>query len=79
MPGEDDSFEQWRQWADQLEFAWLDALELDKEALTLSQAEAEALRDYLYANELLIRCQKSAVRVSRKAWEDLEARLLTLR
>ena len=79
IPGENSSSEQWRQWADQLESAWLDALELDKEAITFSQAEAEALQNYLYANELLIRCKESAVRVSKKAWEDLEARLLTLR
>ena len=75
--GENDS-EQWRQWADQLESAWLEALNLDKEALTFSETEAKALHDYLYANELMIRCKESAIRVSRKAWEDLEARLLTL-
>ena len=77
-PGENDSDKQWHQWTNQIESAWLEALELDKEAITFSESEAKALRDYLYANELLIRCKQSAVRVSRKAWEDLEARLLTL-
>ena len=79
IPSEGSSSEQWRQWVNQLESTWLEALELDKEAITFSREEAEALRDYLYANELLIRCKESAVRVSKKAWEDLEARLLTLR
>ena len=78
IPGEDDSSEQWLQWADQLESAWPNALNLTKEDLTFSKAEAEALQDYLCTNELLICCKQSAVRVSRKAWEDLEARLLTL-
>ncbi len=71
--------EQWSQWTDQLEFSCLEALALDKDAITFSETEAKAFQDYLYANELLIRCKQSAVRVSRKAWEELEARLLKLR
>ena len=55
---------------------------LMKEPLPLESiytaVEAKALRDYLDANKLLIRCKQSAVRISRKAWEDLEARLLIL-
>ena len=73
------SSEQWLQWAGQLESTWLEALDLDKEIITFSEAEAKALRDYLDANKLLIRCKQSAVRISRKAWEDLETKLLTLR
>ncbi|MCG8361793.1 MAG: NACHT domain-containing protein [Pseudanabaenales cyanobacterium] len=79
IPGMDNSSEQWRKWLNQLESTWLEALELDKNALIFSLAEAKTLQNYLYSNELLIRCKESAVRVSRKAWEDLEARLLTLR
>lgn len=65
-------------WANQLEFIWLEALELDVEDITFSWEEAGALQNYLYANELLIQCKEAAIRVSRREWEALERRLLTL-
>ncbi len=54
-----------------------EALELSQESVTFSDEEAEALKNYLYATELLIRCKESAIRVSRSEWDSLEARLLT--
>ena len=68
----------WHNWADDIEAVWLKALSLDKAALTFTQEEEEALHDYLYAIELLIRCKEAAVRISKQAWADHEARLLTV-
>ena len=72
------SSNEWNSWADQLQLIWLDALELSKADIDFSCKEAEALQNYLYANELIIRCKEAAVRVSRREWKALEQRLLTL-
>lgn len=77
MPGTADSSQHWYAWADELETLWLSTLGLSKEDLTFSPTETEALRDYLYASVLLLRCKDAAIRVPKKAWKDLEARLLT--
>ena len=78
-PDEDAYPQDWDQWANELEAAWLDAFDLTKEAVTLSAGEAEALASYLYITELIVRCKESAVRVSKKEWQALESRLLTLK
>ncbi|WP_242058046.1 MULTISPECIES: NACHT C-terminal helical domain 2-containing protein [Nostoc] len=44
--------------------------------VSLSEEEAEALGDYLYANHLIIQCKQAAVRVSPQTWEAIEARML---
>jgi hypothetical protein len=56
--------------------AWLDTLHLEPEWIDLSEEEAKVLANYLYANELMVRC-KEATQVSPQFWEDLEARILT--
>ncbi|MEM9949859.1 MAG: hypothetical protein AAF810_27835 [Cyanobacteria bacterium P01_D01_bin.36] len=68
----------WQTWADDLEALWLDTLGLRRVDLTFSSEEAEALREYLYVTDLLIRCKDAAVRIPKQAWADLEARLLTV-
>ena len=78
IPDRDAASEAWRQWADELEAVWLNAFDLTKEMIALSEADAEVLADYLYLTELIIRCKDSAVRVSKTEWEAIEARLLTL-
>ncbi|MEO1145395.1 MAG: NACHT domain-containing protein [Cyanobacteria bacterium J06638_22] len=77
IPSFSDSSEAWQNWADELEVLWFNTLGLDKAALTFTEAEAQALRDYLYVTELLVRCKAAAIRIPKQAWEDLEARLLT--
>lgn len=77
LPNETDSAEAWRTWADNLTLIWIEALELNQESISFSSPEATAWKDYLYANELLLRCKESAIRVSRTEWEKLEKRLLT--
>ncbi|MEM1310453.1 MAG: NACHT domain-containing protein, partial [Cyanobacteria bacterium P01_H01_bin.153] len=78
IPRNNDSSEMWQSWADDLEALWFDTLGLDKASLTFTREEAEALRDYLYGIESLIRCKEAAVRVPKQAWAELEARLLTV-
>ncbi|MEO1209525.1 MAG: NACHT domain-containing protein [Cyanobacteria bacterium J06638_20] len=76
-PGPDSSSEALQNWGDKLESLWLDTLNLDKSDLTFTEAEAQSLRNHLYATELLIRCKEAAIRIPKQAWADLEARLLT--
>lgn len=79
VPNENSLSEEWYLWSDQLWLIWLEALELDLDAITLSVEESNALKNYLYANELLIRCQQSAIYISRNQWELLEERMLTMK
>ncbi|MGB7251188.1 MAG: NACHT domain-containing protein [Phormidesmis sp.] len=78
LPDDDASLEAWQVWANRLQVIWLDALELNADDITFSYEEAEAFRNYLYSNELLIRCKEAAIRVSRSEWEALEQQLLTM-
>ncbi|MGD1907477.1 MAG: hypothetical protein ACFB0C_16020 [Leptolyngbyaceae cyanobacterium] len=78
IPTDADPDQAWQDWANKLEAIWFDVLGLDRAALTFNKAEAEALRDYFYATELLLRCKDAAVRISKQAWADLEVRLLTV-
>ena len=55
---------------------WCHALHLDPEIVNLSYEEAKALGDYLSANHLIIQCKEAAVRISAKAWEEIESRML---
>jgi hypothetical protein len=57
---------------------WCNALHLDPECLNLSGEELDALNDYLYTNELILRCKEAAVRVSSQIRAGIEARMLTL-
>ena len=54
----------------------LNAFNLTQEMVNLSEEEAKALGDYLYANYLIIQCKQAAVRVSPQTWEAIEARML---
>ena len=78
IPSEEAPASAWRDWADQLEALWLDTLGLTAEAITFTRAEAEALRDYLYTTQLLLRCKEAAVRIPKQGWAELKARLLTV-
>ena len=61
---------------DRLLDIWCNALHINPEIVKLSQEEAEALGDYLYANYLIIQCKEAAVRISAKTWEEIESRML---
>ncbi len=53
-----------------------DALNLSPDIINLSDKEAKALENYLYANNLLIECKQASVRVSPTTWEAIEAQML---
>ncbi|HEY9295082.1 MAG TPA: hypothetical protein VIQ31_01680, partial [Phormidium sp.] len=55
---------------------WLNALNLSPELINLSEEEATALKNYFYANYLILQCKQAAVRVSPKTWEGIEERML---
>jgi hypothetical protein len=63
----------------QFKQTWYDAFQLNSEWVNLSEAEANALNNYLYANELIVRCKEAAVRVSPQVWAGIEERMLTVR
>jgi hypothetical protein len=56
--------------------SWCNALHLNIEIVKLSKEETRALRKYLYANDLIIKCKEAAVRISAKTWEEIESRML---
>ncbi|NET35401.1 MAG: NACHT domain-containing protein [Cyanothece sp. SIO1E1] len=55
---------------------WLRAFKLEPYLIRLSVDEANALKHYLDANLLIVRCRHAAVRVSRKTWEEIEKHML---
>lgn len=55
---------------------WLKAFKLRPEMLDLSNYEHKALKNYLYANLLLVECKRVAVRVSQRTWSEIESRML---
>jgi hypothetical protein len=64
--------------ADCFQQIWYTALHLNPEWLDLSEEEKQSLENYLYANELMIRCKEAALRVSPQVWNEIESRMLTV-
>ncbi len=54
---------------------WFEALHLEPDTLRFSQDERERLEKYLYSNELIVKCKKSAVLVSKQTWSMIEDRM----
>ncbi|KYC34553.1 histidine kinase [Scytonema hofmannii PCC 7110] len=55
---------------------WFNTLRLNSDLIYLSEEEIEALKNYLYANSLLVQCKQAAVRISPTTWEAIEKRML---
>ena len=79
LPDDQQPYEIRRVFADQILTIWCNALNLKREWLDLTEAEINALNDYLYANELMVRCKEAAVRVSPQVWAEIESRMLIVR
>jgi hypothetical protein len=60
----------------QLIQTWLRAFHLTPDMVDLSDEELESLDNYLYANLLLIECERAAVRRSPEVWSQIEERML---
>ena len=78
LPEETAKSHKWKQFADELETLLFNGFGLKQKSVVLSGKDAKSLAKYLYVTELLIHCKESAVRVSKRDWEELESRLLTL-
>ncbi|MBD2415651.1 NACHT domain-containing protein [Nostoc calcicola FACHB-3891] len=65
-----------RRFLQRLQQTLLNAFNLSPDTINLSQSEAKALENYLYANHLIIQCKQASVRVSPTTWEAIEARML---
>ncbi|WP_204150717.1 NACHT domain-containing protein [Leptolyngbya sp. CCY15150] len=79
IPRRDAPSQEWKDWANRLLEAWLNGFNLTKENTSFTKEEAQTLVNYLYITELLIRCKEAATRISKKDWEAMESRLLTLK
>jgi hypothetical protein len=78
LPTRHASHEDWNHYAHELESLLIEILEVTPEMLSLTQEEWQALEDYIYSNELLLRCRQSAIGISLRAWEQLEKRLMSM-
>ena len=78
FPDANQSYQTYLAFLDGLLDTWCNALHLNLEIVKLSQEEAEAVRDYLYANYLIIQCKAAAVRISAKTWKEIESRMLVV-
>ncbi len=65
-----------RAFAKQILQTLLKAFHFSPELVILSEEEAEAWKNYFYANYLMVRCKEAAVRISPKTWEAIEERML---
>lgn len=72
----DRPLEERKEFANQLWQTYLQTFNFDLEMVTLSEAELQAWDNYLYANLLIVQCQRVAVRVSPSTWAAIEERML---
>ena len=79
IPADDQPIAVRQAFADRLLQTWCTALQLTPDWVNLSDAEANALNNYLYANQLIMWCKEAAVRVSPQVWAGIEERMLTVR
>jgi hypothetical protein len=49
---------------------------LSPDMVNLFESEVESLKNYLYANYLIIQCKQASLRVSPQTWEAIETRML---
>ncbi|MEI6332172.1 MAG: NACHT domain-containing protein [Pseudanabaena sp. ELA645] len=57
---------------------WSQTLHLPAELNQISQQEVDSLKNYFYANLLMVQCQKMAVTVSPKTWKEIESQMLCI-
>lgn len=57
---------------------WLQGFGLNANMVNLSREEIHSLDNYLYANRLLVECERAAVRRSPKVWNQIEERMFRL-
>jgi len=55
---------------------WWKALGVDPNSLIFSDSDMLLLKDYLYANLILVSCKNSTNRFTQKVWQDIEDKML---
>jgi hypothetical protein len=65
-----------QKFADRFLQTCLQAFNLNREIVNLSDEELESWNHYFYANLLIIQCKQAAVRVSPQTWAAIEDRML---
>ena len=78
ISGKEDPNKMQRNLANSIIKIWFNAINLNPDYLDLSKSEIDALENYFYALELMIRCKEAAVRVSLQVWGVIESRILTI-
>ena len=76
IPSDNEPKEVHRRFRNHFIQTWCNALHFAPELVNLSEEEAKALGNFLYANRLLLECKEAAVWVSAKTWESIESRML---
>ncbi|MEA5479017.1 NACHT domain-containing protein [Pseudanabaena galeata UHCC 0370] len=56
--------------------AYIEVFHLTKELIDYSSEESQALSNYLYSIDLLLKCKQEAARLSPATWDTIEAELL---
>ncbi|KAM3115658.1 NACHT domain-containing protein, partial [Phormidesmis sp. 146-33] len=79
IPNDNQPIEVYRAFCNKVLQTWYNALNLNPELVNLSEAEAKALENYLYATLLMVQCRQTAVRVSPTTWAGIEDRMVTVR
>jgi hypothetical protein len=78
IPDNNQPLEARRAFVQRIQQPWFEALQIDPAVANLDKSEATALGKYLTAQQLMVRCQQSAVRVSPPVWAEIEARMVTV-
>lgn len=68
--------EEWQQFVDRLLQFYYSTFNLDATLLSFTLEEKKAIDSYLYMNQLMVKCQQEASRVSPQTWEAILATML---
>jgi predicted NACHT family NTPase len=75
IPDENQSEQTHHSFARRLIEIWLQGFGLNANMVNLSREEIHSLDNYLYANRLLVECERAAVRRSPEVWNQIEERM----
>jgi predicted NACHT family NTPase len=78
IPDENQSEQAHQSFSRELIQIWLTGFDLTPNMVNLSKKEIKALDNYLYANRLLVECERAAVRRTPEVWSQIESRMLRL-
>jgi len=77
-PDNDQSLQTFQTFTEQIYDTWLHALQVQRDWIELSRQDIDALVNYLYVGELIVKCKEAALQVSQPIWQRIEAQLLSV-